>query len=100
EARLSDYEVLISRLVDRALRPLFPDHYHFETQVMVSMLSSDKIDAPDALVALAASAALTVSDIPFDGPIAECRVAKVNGEYKVNPTFAEIAEATIDIIVS
>src|SRR5690606_21932960 len=76
EARLSDYEVLISRLIDRALRPLFPETYHADTQVMVSLISADKEITPDALAGLAASAALAVSDIPFNGPLSEERVAK------------------------
>jgi polyribonucleotide nucleotidyltransferase len=100
EARLSDYEVLISRLVDRALRPLFPDDFRHEIQVMVSLLSADKNVSPDALAGLAASAAITISDIPFDGPVAEVRVAKINGELIVNPYIPQLAEATLDIIVS
>jgi len=100
ESRLSDSEILVSRLIDRALRPLFPDHFHNEVQVAVSLLSSDKSDMPDALAGLAASAALTISDIPFQGPISEVRVAKINGEYVVNPSFEQVLEATIDIIVS
>jgi polyribonucleotide nucleotidyltransferase len=100
ESRLSDYEVLISRLVDRALRPLFPDNYHFETQVMISLLSADKNVMPDSLVGLAASAALTISAIPFEGPISEVRVAKIDGQYVVNPYLDQMANATLDIMVS
>lgn len=100
ENRLSDYEILISRLIDRALRPLFPDNFHYETQVMVTLLSADKNVLPDSLAGLAASAALTISDIPFEGPISEVRVAKINGEYKVNPYLSEMEDATLDIIVS
>lgn len=100
ESRLSDSEVLVSRLIDRALRPLFPDHFHHEVQVMVSLLSSDKVDMPDALAGFAASAALSVSDIPFHGPISEVRVAKVDGQLLINPSFEQNAQATLDIIVS
>ncbi|MBI9037542.1 MAG: polyribonucleotide nucleotidyltransferase [Bacteroidales bacterium] len=100
EARPSEYEILISRLVDRALRPLFPDDYHAETQVFISLISSDKDVAPDALAALAASAALLVSDIPFKGPISEVRVARINGELKVNPAISELEKADLDLIVA
>jgi len=100
EARLSDYEVLICRLVDRALRPLFPSNYHAETQVMISLISADQDDMPDALAALAASAALSVSDIPFQGPISEVRVARIEGEYKVNPLKSELEKADLNIIVA
>ncbi len=100
EARLSDYEVLICRLVDRALRPLFPSNYHSETQVMISLISADQDDMPDALAALAASAALSVSDIPFQGPISEVRVARIDGEYKVNPSKSELENADLNIIVA
>ncbi len=100
EARLSDYEVLICRLVDRALRPLFPSDYHSETQVMISLISADPDDMPDALAALAASAALSVSDIPFQGPISEVRVARIEGEYKVNPPKSELEKADLNIIVA
>ena len=99
EARPSDYEVLIARLVDRALRPLFPDDYHFETFVTVSLISADKDIIPDALVGLAASAALSVSDIPFNGPISEVRVGRINGELKINPTFSDLENADINIMV-
>lgn len=100
EGRLSDHEVLICRLVDRALRPLFPSDYHSETQVMISMISHDENVMPDSLAALAASAALTVSDIPFQGPISEVRVIQTNGEYKVNPSRAEADAADLNIIVA
>ncbi|KHJ38374.1 polyribonucleotide nucleotidyltransferase [Pedobacter glucosidilyticus] len=100
EARLSDYEVLISRLVDRALRPLFPEDYHADTQVMISLISSDKNIMPDALVGLAASAALAVSDIPFNGPISEVRVAKIDGELVINPSRSDLERATLEFIVA
>lgn len=100
EGRLSDYEVLICRLVDRALRPLFPSDYHADTQVFISLISADPEVMPDALAALAASAAISVSDIPFGGPISEVRVAKVDGEYKVNPTPEEMSKASLDLIVA
>ncbi|MEZ4983086.1 MAG: polyribonucleotide nucleotidyltransferase [Saprospiraceae bacterium] len=99
EAKLSDYEVLTSRLVDRAIRPLFPDGYMFETQIIINLISGEVETLPDAFVALAASAALTVSDIPFAGPISEVRVALIDGEYKVNPGRSELANAELDIIV-
>ncbi len=100
EGRPSDYEILVSRLVDRALRPLFPDDYHAETFVNVTLYSSNGKDMPDALAGLAASAALAVSDIPFNGPISEVRVARINGEFVVNPTFAALEGADIDIMVA
>lgn len=100
EARLTEYEILISRLVDRALRPLFPDDYHADTQVMITLLSSDKDVAPDALAGLAASTALTISDIPFNGPISEVRVGRIDGQLKINPTISEIERADIDLIVA
>src|SRR6201994_955914 len=100
EARLSDYEVLISRLVDRALRPLFPDDYHADTQVMITLLSSDKDTMPDCLAGLAASAALAVSDIPFNGPISEVRVAKIDGKLVINPTLSQLANSTLEFIVA
>ncbi len=100
EARLSDYEVLICRLVDRALRPLFPNDYHSETQVMISLISADQDDMPDALAALAASAALSVSDIPFQGPISEVRVARIEGKFIVNPKRSELENADFNIIVA
>ena len=100
EARPSEYEILISRLVDRALRPMFPDHYRADTQVLISLISAEKNILPDALAGLAASAALTVSDIPFNGPISEVRVARVNGGFVINPTMTELADADIEIIVA
>lgn len=99
EGRPSDYEILTSRLIDRALRPLFPDDYHADTFVNVTLYSSDGEVMPDALAGLAASAAIAVSDIPFNGPISEVRVARINGEFKINPTFAELAQADMDIMV-
>ncbi len=100
EARPSDYEILICRLVDRALRPLFPEDYHADTFVTISLISADKESTPDALAGLAASAALAVSDIPFNGPISEVRVARVNGQLVVNPTASQMKEADMDIIVA
>ncbi len=100
ESKLSDYEVLISRLVDRAVRPLFPDHFLNETQIILYLISGDQKNMPDAYAALAASAALAVSDIPFDGPISEVRVAKIDGEYVINPERDRLAEATLDLIVA
>ncbi len=99
EGKASDYEILTCRLVDRALRPLFPDDYHAEVFVNVTLYSSDGIDIPDALAGLAASAALAVSDIPFNGPISEVRVARVNGEFVINPTFEQLEGADIDMMV-
>ena len=100
EGRPSDYEILISRLVDRALRPLFPDDYHAETFVNVTLYSADGVDAPDALAGLAASAALSVSDIPFHGPISEVRVARINSEFVINPTFEALQGADLELIVA
>ncbi|HBG86572.1 MAG TPA: polyribonucleotide nucleotidyltransferase [Marinilabiliaceae bacterium] len=100
EGRASDYEILISRLIDRALRPLFPDDYHADTFVTVTLISADKESTPDALAGLAASAALAVSDIPFNGPISEVRVARINGKLTVNPTASELKGADLDIIVA
>lgn len=100
EGRASDYEILVSRLVDRALRPLFPDDFHAETFVNVMLVSADGVDMPDALAGLAASAALAVSDVPFNGPISEVRVARINGEFVVNPTFAQLEDADMDVIVA
>jgi polyribonucleotide nucleotidyltransferase len=100
EARLSDYEILISRLVDRALRPTFPDDYHADVQVLINLISADSEVLPDAFVGLAAAAALAVSDIPFNGPISEVRVAKINGEYKVNPSLSELAGASLELLVA
>ncbi|MDB4901007.1 MAG: polyribonucleotide nucleotidyltransferase [Mucilaginibacter sp.] len=100
EARLSDYEVLISRLVDRALRPMFPEDYHADTQVMISLISADKDIMPDCLAGLAASAALAVSDIPFNGPISEVRVAKIDGQLIINPSLSQLERATLEFIVA
>ncbi len=99
EGRASDYEILVSRLVDRALRPLFPDDYHADTFVNVMLISSDGKDQPDALAGLAASAAIAVSDIPFNGPISEVRVARINGKFVLNPTLDELKGADMDIMV-
>lgn len=99
ESRPSEYEILIARLVDRALRPIFPENYHAETQVLVYLISADPNYPPDAFAALAASAALTISDIPFGQPISEVRVAKINGEFKINPTIDEIELADLDLMV-
>ncbi|PIP55367.1 MAG: polyribonucleotide nucleotidyltransferase [Bacteroidetes bacterium CG23_combo_of_CG06-09_8_20_14_all_32_9] len=99
EARPSDYEILISRLVDRVLRPLFPDDYHAETFVNIDLISCDTDDLPDALVGLAASAAITVSNIPFHGPISEVRVAKINGKLVINPSHSSYKNADLDLMV-
>jgi polyribonucleotide nucleotidyltransferase len=100
EGRLSDYEVLISRIVDRAIRPIFPDDYHADTQVMITLMSHDEEVLPDALAGLAASAALAVSDIPFNGPISEVRVAKIDGNLVINPKPVDLAKATLEFIVA
>lgn len=100
EARLSNYEILISRLVDRAIRPLFPEGYMNETQIILNLISGEEQVLPDAYAALAASAALAVSDIPFAGPISEVRVALIDGAYKVNPTRDEVEKAELSIIVA
>lgn len=99
EARPGDNEILISRLVDRVLRPLFPADYHAETFVTIDLISADKDIMPDSLAGLAASAALAVSDVPFNGPISEVRVARIDGEFKINPTFTEVEKADIDLMV-
>ena len=99
EGRASDYEILTSRLVDRVLRPLFPSNYHANTIVNIIMFSSDGVDAPDALAGLAASAAIAVSDVPFEEPIAEVRVARINGEFIINPTFEQVKDADIELMV-
>ena len=99
EGRPSDYEILTSRLIDRALRPLFPEDYHAEVFVNVMLYSSDGEDMPDALAGLAASAALAVSDIPFNGPLSKVRVARINGQLIVNPTFKQLESADMDIVV-
>jgi len=100
EGKASDYEILIARLVDRALRPLFPEDFHAEVFVNVNLISAEKDIQPDALAGLAASSALAVSDIPFEGPISEVRVARIGGELKINPNFSEMADADIDLIVA
>lgn len=100
EGKASDAEILTARLVDRALRPLFPDDYHAETFVNVTLYSADGVDMPDALAGLAASAAIAVSDVPFNGPISEVRVARINGEYVVDPTFEQLESADLDIMVA
>ena len=99
EGKPGDNEILTSRLVDRVLRPLFPSNYHAEVYVNVMLLSADGVDQPDALAGLAASSAMACSDIPFDFYISEVRVARVNGEYVVNPTFEQMKEADMDIMV-
>ncbi|HOA46425.1 MAG TPA: polyribonucleotide nucleotidyltransferase [Paludibacteraceae bacterium] len=100
EGRASDYEILIARLIDRALRPLFPADYHAETFVNVTLYSADGIDMPDSIAGLAASAALMISDIPFEGPISEVRVARIDGKFVINPTFEQLEKADIDLIVA
>ncbi len=99
EGKASDEEILTCRLVDRALRPLFPSDYHAEVYVNVILFSADGVDMPDALAGFAASAALAASDIPFEGPISEVRVARVNGEFVINPTFQQLEEADMDLMV-
>lgn len=100
EGRLSDYEILVCRLIDRALRPLFPEDYHCETQVMVQLISSDENIVPDVLAGLAASAAIAVSDIPFAGPISEVRVGRINGEFIINPSKSELEQSDMDILMA
>ena len=99
EGRASDYEILTARLVDRVLRPLFPDNYHADTFVNITMYSADGVDMPDALAGLAASAALTVSDIPFNGPISEVRVARIDGQFVINPTAEQLEKADMELMV-
>ena len=99
EARPGDNEILVARLIDRALRPLFPSDFHAEVYVTVNLISADKDIQPDALAGLAASAALAVSDIPFGGPISEVRVARINGEFIINPTFSQMKDVDLDIMV-
>jgi polyribonucleotide nucleotidyltransferase len=99
ESKPSDYETLVARLVDRALRPLFPDDFHAETFVTINLLSADKDTMPDALAGLAASAALAVSDVPFHGPISEVRVGRINGKFVINPTFSQMEQSDMDIMV-
>src|ERR1700749_727117 len=100
EARLNDYEILTSRLIDRALRPLFPDDYLCDVQVLVTLVSSDAEVMPDSLACLAASAALAVSDIPIQEAISEVRIARINGEYVINPDRSKLKDADINIILS
>lgn len=99
ETKLSDYEVLVSRLVDRVIRPLFPDGYMNETQVIINLISAEKDVLPDVLAGLAASAAITISDVPFAGPISEVRVARIEGEYVVNPKKSALEKADIDLVI-
>ena len=99
EGKASDYEILTSRLIDRVLRPLFPSNYHAETFVNVTLYSSDKVNQPDALAGLAASAAMAVSGIPFEGPISEVRVVRINGEFIIDPTFEQMKQADMDLMV-
>ncbi len=100
ESRLSDYEILISRLVDRAMRPLFPEDFHADTQVAITLISADPEVLPDALACLAAQAAMSVSDIPFNGPVSEVRVISLNGEFIINPKPAQIEKAELELIVA
>lgn len=100
EGRPSDYEILTSRLVDRALRPLFPSNYHAEVYVNIMLFSADGVDIPDALAGFAASAALASSDIPFEAPISEVRVARINGEYVIDPTYEQLKDTDMDIMVA
>ena len=99
EGRASDYEVLTARLVDRVLRPLFPSNYHANTIVHIIMFSSDGVDCPDALAGLAASAAIAVSDVPFEEPISEVRVARINGQFVIDPTFEQLKDADMELMV-
>ncbi|MCE2616309.1 polyribonucleotide nucleotidyltransferase [Phocaeicola oris] len=99
EGKASDYEILTSRLVDRALRPLFPENFHAEVYVNIVLFSADGVDMPDALAGLAASAALAVSDIPFEGPISEVRVVRIDGQFVINPTFEQLERADMDLMV-
>ncbi len=100
EGKASDYEILIARLIDRALRPLFPSNYHADTFVNVTMYSADGIDMPESIAGLAAGAALACSDIPFEGPVSEVRVARVNGEMVINPTFEQCEQADLELMVA
>ncbi len=99
EGRLNDYEILTSRLIDRTIRPLFPNGYQFDTQVMITLFSADHEVLPDALAGLAASAAIAISDIPFDGPISEVRVGRLNGEFIINPTRSQLKDCDVDMII-
>ena len=100
EAKLSDHEVLTSRLVDRALRPLFPDDYHAEIQVLISLISADRNIYPDSLACLAAAAAVAISDIPFNGPISEVKVGRIDGKFVINPSISEMEKSDIDMMVA
>jgi polyribonucleotide nucleotidyltransferase len=100
EGRLSDYEILISRIVDRAIRPIFPDDYHADTNIAITLMSADEDVLPDCLAGLAASAALAVSDIPFNGPISEVRVGKIDGKLMINPTPKQLETASMEFIVA
>ena len=99
EARPTDNEILVMRLVDRILRPMFPSDYHAEVQIMISLNSHDPNVKPDALAALAASSAIAISDIPFNGPISEVRVARINGEFIINPSPEQLKESDIDLMI-
>jgi polyribonucleotide nucleotidyltransferase len=100
EARPYDDEILIARLIDRALRPMFPDDFHADVQVVVNLISADKENMADSLAGLAASAALAVSDIPFNGPISEVRVARINGQLVINPTWGQLEHADLELMVA
>jgi polyribonucleotide nucleotidyltransferase len=100
EGRLSNSEILVCRIVDRTLRPLFPSDYHSETQVMIQLISADSEVMPDALVGLAASAALTITDIPFEGPVSALRVGRINGEWVINPYASQMADSDVDLMVA
>ena len=100
EARPSDDEILMMRLIDRALRPLFPDDYHANTQVMIQLMAYDGVHSPDSLAGFAASAAIAVSNIPFNGPMSEVRVGRINGEMVVNPTIPQMEGADMDMIIA
>src|SRR5574344_389995 len=100
EARPSEYEILIARLVDRALRPLFPEDFHAEVQVQITLISGDQTTPPDALAALAASSALAVSDIPFNGPVSEVRITYIDGKFVINPSIEDLEKAELDLIVA
>ena len=100
EGRLSNAEILVCRIVDRTLRPLFPSDYHSETQVMIQLISADSEVMPDALVGLAASAALTITDIPFEGPVSALRVGRINGEWLINPYASQMADSDVDLMVA
>lgn len=100
EGKATDAEILTARLVDRALRPLFPEDFHAEVYVQITLISAEKDIQPDALAGLAASSALAVSDIPFGGPISEVRVVRINGEFKIDPTYSEMEQADLDLMVA